>query len=917
MRTRSARLAMNRGLVSRLGLARADIKRLQLAAETMTNWVPRVLGSMMLRPGWGYLGNTLNNKRAFYIPFVFSLTDKAKLEITEDGMRVWINDEVVQRESVSTAVTNGSFTSNVNGWTDNDQAGADSAWETGGYMYLQGSGSAFAIRAQEVTVAAGDQGKRHALRIVVERGPVILRVGSTDGGDDYITQVTLATGTHSLAFTPSGNFWIQFKSQLARKVLIASCEVEAAGDMVVPTPWAEADLDLIRFDQSADVIFVACGKTSDTIGYQQRRIERRAADSWSVVLYQPEDGPFRVENVSEVTLTASALEGNITLTASAPMFRTGHVGALFQITSIGQQVVESITAENVFSDPIRITGVDSGRIFTITITGLTGTGSEVTLQRSLDEPGNWEDVSTGGSPASPWTANATRTYNDNLDNQIVYYRIGVKTGDYVGGPIVCTLSIGSGSITGVARITGYTSTTVVNAEVLKALGSLAATDVWAEGEWSNYRGWPTAVAFHEGRLCWAGRDKTQISISDAFDSFDPDFEGDAGPIQRSIGSGPVDSINWLLSLQRLIVGAQMTEFSGRSSSLDEPITPSNFNLKPASTQGSNAAQAVKVDQNGIFVQRGGVRVFSLEFGSDGIDYDSTQLSALIPEIGEPGIRKILVQRQPDTRVHFIRLDGTVAMLVFDKVEQVICWLEIETDGEIEDGCILPGDVGDGEDHVYYSVKREIGGQDKRFLEKWAFESECRGGQVCKLADAHVTYNQSASSTITGLTHLIGKEVVVWDNGKCLRDADGEIATFEVDGSGEIAVTNAGEAYEATVGMVGLPYEAPWRSAKLVELMEQPGGSLLDHQRLVELGIMAADIHAQGLKYGTDFTEMDDMPVMDDNGGPVDPDAVRTDYAEQPFTPPGGWTVDSRICLLAKAPRPVTVLGVIAKVEHHG
>jgi hypothetical protein len=53
---------------------------------------------------------------------------------------------------------------------------------------------------------------------------------------------------------------------------------------------------LVRFDQSADVLFVACE------GHQQRRIERRGtspnARSWSVVLYQPEDGPFDLLNVT-------------------------------------------------------------------------------------------------------------------------------------------------------------------------------------------------------------------------------------------------------------------------------------------------------------------------------------------------------------------------------------------------------------------------------------------------------------------------------------------------------------------------------------------------------------------------------------------------------------------------------------------
>jgi hypothetical protein len=64
VRTEVAKLAFNRGLVSRLGLARADIKRLQLAAETQTNFDSRVLGAMSLRPGWGYLGSSRNDAKA-------------------------------------------------------------------------------------------------------------------------------------------------------------------------------------------------------------------------------------------------------------------------------------------------------------------------------------------------------------------------------------------------------------------------------------------------------------------------------------------------------------------------------------------------------------------------------------------------------------------------------------------------------------------------------------------------------------------------------------------------------------------------------------------------------------------------------------------------------------------------------------
>lgn len=904
MRTRVAKLAFNRGVVSRLGLARSDIKRLAFAAEIQKNWTCRVLGSMMLRPGFGHLGSTKSDLRAFYIPFIFSITDKAKIEITNELMRVWVDDAPITRGSVSSAVTNGTFDSNLTGWTDADESGAVSAWEAGGYMGLTGNGTSFAIQRQEVTVAAGDQGDEHALRIVIERGPVILRVGSSSGDDDYVNETSLGTGTHSLAFTPTGNFWVEFKSRLKRIVLVDQCTVEAAGVMEVTAPWETADLDLIRHDQSGDIVYVACD------GYQQYTIERRATRSWSVVVYEPEDGPFRVLNVSTTTIAAAAISGNTTLTASKPLFRSSHVGALFQITSVGQTVTSSITAQNTFTNSIISTGVDAARAFSIQITGLTGSGSTVTLQRSFDAGASWYDVTT-------YTTDQTTTFDDGLDNQIIYYRLGVKTGDYGAGTQVCTLSITTGAITGVARITGFTSSTVVSVEILKDLGGTTATEDWAEGAWSSLRGFPSAVAFHEGRLTWEGRDKIDASISDGFDSFDPDFEGDAGPISRSIGSGPVDTINWALSLQRLILGGQGSEFSVRSSSLDEPLTPTNFNLKPASTQGSAAVAAVKVDQNGVFVQRGGARIFELAFGASGVDYEAGHLSALAPEIGLPGITKILVQRQPDTRLHFLRSDGTVVMLVFDKLEEVIALMEIETDGLIEDGVVLPGDPGEAEDEVCYEVARTIGGATKRYLEKWAFESECRGATLNKQADCFITYSQSASATIGGLAHLEGKAVVVWDNGKCLRTAAGAIATFTVSG-GQITVTNAGAAYLATQGVVGLGYDATYKSAKFVELMESVQATLMDEQIIKSLGLVLADVHAKGLRYGQSLvdSEMRDLPQIH-RGAPVDPDTVHVDYSSGKMTFPGTWDDDARLCMKASAPRPATVLCAIAEVEHHG
>lgn len=902
-----AMLAMNRGLCDPRGLARADIKRIALSAEVYNNFMPSVLGSMIMRPGLGYTGARRNNLASRSLPFVFSIDDKAEIELTDSAMRIWISDTLLTRPTVTSAVAGGDFPSAASlaaNWTDNDEAGATSAWVSAGKVGFTGTGTLSAIRRQTVAVVEADI--EHALRIVVERGPITLRVGSAALGDQYISETSLGEGTHSLAFTPSaGSIYIQFSSRLARVVYLTSCQIEAAGVVEVTTPWLEADLGNIRYDQSGDVVFVACPDHS------QRRIERRGTGrSWSCVIYDYQDGPFRAENVGTITVTPSVLNGNGTLTASANLFKSTQVGALWSVTSTGQTVTKSMTALNDATDDINVTLTGTNRAVTIVLSGLSGTGNTVILQRSFDQA-TWVAVS-----GQSWTADVTVGYTDGLDNQTVYYRLLCSV--YAAGTTVATLRIATGSIEGIGRITAHTSETVVDVEVLTAFGAVTASATWAEGQWSEYRGFPSAVTLAEGRLWWAGKDKVNGSISDAFDGFDQHFEGDAGPIARSIGSGPVNTINWLLALQRLILGAQGTEFTCKSNSLDEPLTNTNFNIKPASTQGSAAVQGLKIDANGISVQRGGTRVYELSISGDTYEYTASHLSAIVPKIGAPGIVRTAVQRQPDTRCTFVRSDGTAAILVFDKTENVICWVEMDStgaDGDIEDVVVLPGGLGDEEDQVILTVKRTVNGSTVRYREKFALEEECEGGTLNKQADSFIVFTNGSPSATVNVPHLIGEDVVVWADGKVMDDGDGNPVVFTVDGSGNISLTDDGASYEATTGVVGLAYTAQWQSGKLLELRAILGTPLTQHKIVKGLGLILSNTHARGLKYGKSFAAADlmDMPSMED-GAEVSVNRIWTAYDQPQFVFPGSWSTDSRVCLQGESPKPVTVLAQVVEVE---
>ncbi len=899
-----------------------------MAADKMTNFVARVLGSMMLRPGLKYIANTQNNAPSKSIPFIFSQTDLARVEITAGQMVVLISDAVLIRGAVATSTTNGGFVGSLAGWTISDQGGATSSWLSNGKVSQVGNGTNYAILDQQVAVGGGDVGKEHAIRVVIARGPFDFLIGSAQGLGDYFSSSALnassffGTGTHSITFVPTGNFWIRIRTANMNASLLSSIQVEAAGVMTLPMPYQSADLPKIRSNQSADVLYLGCP------GFQQRKILRWGTHSWSSVLYEPLKGPFLPINTTPITLAPSGLSGDISIVASQNYFNAKHVGALFSLTSAGQTVTQVLNASNTFTNPIRVSGIGSQRSFAEIITG--AFVGNVTLQYSVGAPGAWIDT------GQVYSGDVSKSFADGLDNQIIYYRMGFKAGDYTSGAATITLSFGAGSITGVAKVTGYTDPQHVNAAVLtfldvnaqqNALGGTAATNNWNEGSWSDYRGWPSTVVLHEGRLWWFGK-SIFGSVSDDYENYDPNVVGASGVIQQQIGEGPVDIIHWAVSLQRLLLGTATAEFSVFSSALSEPLTPTDCNIRPSSTQGTSYVDAVRMDKTGIYVQVSTSRLFQLMVDIYTYDYKSEDLTILVPDLNAIGILQIVIQRRPDTRIHCRRSDGTVGLVVFDPAENVICWQELETPGGagfVEDMSVLPGVA---EDQVYYQVRRTLGGATVRFHEKWAQETQCTGLPEACHADAFFSYQAATGVQVTAIPVPAyfpdGTELVIWGWNTIFpfTNTDGSARGLNLGPctvvAGQVTVSQA-----VTNASIGLGYSAQWESMKQ-SFAAAMGTALNQHKRGSKLGFVLKNTAWAGIAYGNSFFTMDQIPQADldlindpnDPDGPQIPDVnqVFEDYDEEMFSFDDFYKTDLRVCLAAAAPNPCNVLAFTLGAE---
>lgn len=783
-------------------------------------------------------------------------------------------------------------------WPTTGTTSGCSATVLGGLMTLTASARGGLAQVKQ-TLSIATQGVEHAIRFTVTKGPVTVRIGSADGIDDYLAQTELDTGVHSLAFTPElANAYLQIESNDARPKTLTGVQIEAVGTLTLPTPWPQARLADIRTAQSGDIVYVACN------GIRPIKIERRGSNSWSIADYVANDGPlFALPSAEGVQLTPSAHYGSGSLTSSRNFFSTDQVGSLFRLFSEGQTRIAVLGGDDTFTDPIRISGVDLARAFTWTPTG-TWAGT-LMLQASFEDPkdgAGWFD--TGSSTIG----NAAKYRADSWDNRIVWYRVGFKAGQYTSGSAKITFT-GKGAAlaghAGLCRVTGVGSPKEASVDILKDFSSLTSTRSWNEGEWSAANGYPSAVVLHDGRLFWLGGDRAWGSVSDNFTSFDIDVEGDSGPISRNLGAGPVDRIMGALSLTRLVVMRQGSECSIRSSSFDEPLTPTQFVARACSTQGSANVRPLQVDTTGIYIERSNRRVYQLEFKVEGGDYHSSDLTRLNDEIGEAGFVDAAVARQPDTVIYLVRGDGQVACLTYDRDDEVLAWWRIKAagDGLIEAVAVLPGAL---EDSVYFCVRRTINGGTVRFTEKLARRDQCRGRAESRLADAHVLYSGASTATMTGGSHLIGETVVAWgfDNAD---ETGRDLGSYTVNGSGQIVLSEAVENC-----CWGLPYDGRFKSAKLA-YGAQEGSALLTKKKIERIGLHLLDSHAQGVEVGQDFDHLQNLPLTED-GSAVAGDKVWQDYDKALAALGGTWDTDSRLCIKASSPRPATIAAVVMQIQ---
>jgi len=869
--------ALNAGGVDPDAISRVDLEKMRLAGEhPVSELLPHVLGPASLRPGSEMLARIPSDAQTRMIPMLRDVGTSYMLLLSPREMRVSLDGVIQQVPSVATTISTA-------GWSDVSAAGASA---TGGAtLTFTATTTATAALRQTVTVASGDQATVNVLRVVVSAGPVTLRVGRTAGGDELLPDAELETGTHKIGVTPgTGTIYVEVRSDDPVTRSVSEIQFEPTGDFVLPTPWATFnDVQALRTWQSIDVLF--CGDGT----YQQRRIEHRGPLSWGIGLYKTDDGPF-VGGSSRITMTAAALSGNTTLTASEAYWKAGHVGALVEVTSTGKTVTDALNGAGQTTDYVTIIETGAGRYFFRTGVGASFVGTLV-LERSLepDEPTSWTTFASYVDGAA--TFGRTQV-DDGLTNITAHYRFRVSA--YTSGSVTPTLEYESGVQVARARITGVTSATVAQVETIRAFGNTSSSRSWRIGDWSDLRGWPRTPVIHDSRLHWFRQDQHYASFPDDYYVFDDALEGDSAPFVRSVGTGGQSGVVWGESLDRLLAGTSAFEAVIAASELDEPLTQTQYTVRKPSRRGCADVPPAVHSDGLFFAQRSGRKLYELSLASGSSRFRSADISRLNPAAYRPGIVRLAVQQQPDTRLYAVLADGTMAVLTYERDDEVVAITSTTVAGAlVEDVAVLPEL---DQDDVYVITNR--GGQ--RYLERFAKEANQRAAATCALLDGHKVLTGSIAS-ITGGAHFAGETVQVWADGQ--RRAD-----VTLDGLGEASL---GATYARVV--YGKRYTATYKSVKL-SYAAQLGAALGQTKIVRGAAMILSDACLDGISIGRATDDLGPLPDVI-NGAERTANQFFSHHETDIFPIQADWGTDARVVITVdSAEGPCTIQALVLDIE---
>jgi hypothetical protein len=324
------------------------------------------------------------------------------------------------------------------------------------------------------------------------------------------------------------------------------------------------------------------------------------------------------------------------------------------------------------------------------------------------------------------------------------------------------------------ELTNIQTSTQAVGLVLQPLLDTGPTKNWDELAFSEARGWPVSVSFHQDRMVIGGsRDLPNglwLSRTGRSFNFESTLGDDDEAIAFRLAANDRPAIRALMSGRHLQVFTSTSEWVVTG----EPLTPTNIQVQQQSRIGSPRDRHVPprdVDGATLFAARNGRELREFLFVDTEQAYQAADLAILAQHLVRNPVDQVFDQKR---RLFLIvNEDGSLATIAIYRNADIAAWSLHETDGRVLSVAVVA-------DETMLLVDRPGGVQIEQLDDEL-------------MVDAGLRLSQSPPAQVwTGLSHLEGREVALV--------ADGVVLERTTVAGGQVVLdTPASEL------VVGLPY----------------------------------------------------------------------------------------------------------------
>lgn len=609
-------------------------------------------------------------------------------------------------------------------------------------------------------------------------------------------------------------------------------------------------------------------------------------NGWVEILYSASIG-------DNTTVKASDVYGDITLTASDDIFAKSDEGSLFALTHFLETDYKKGTPSSTGGN-LQVSVLPKSNVYVESFGFWDGNFS---LEKYDPVSLQWVNVRTQ-------SGNRSQNYSlteENTSESIASYRVtstefntGVWSGENEKQRGYITIQSIGGDYTGHVLITEYVSPTVVKGTVKKQLASTDETRDFAFAAWNGEKGYPSATGFYEDRLVFAGSkgfpQTFWTSKTGDYYNFGTSIpSADDDGITATLNGGQMNGIKAIIAFGEMLLLTAGGEF--KVSGGGKAITGSNVLSQPQEYRGVSDVNPVTIGSRIIYVQHQGNIIRDLAYSYDVDKYTGDDLNLLASHLFEGHkIISMTYQQIPNSIVWCVRDDGLLLGLTYIKEQDIYAWHQHTTaGGKFVSVCNIGGST---EDKLYAVIER--GGQ--YYVEIMESRDKSANVEDQFFVDSGITYEGEPTDEISGLEHLEGYTVAIL--------ADGNVLPQQTVENGKVLLGNKYKKVH-----VGLPIDAEIKTLP-IDFTAQDGTYLSRKKRIATVTLLLKD--SRGGLFGMKENELDEFKWRSNEayGEPIGLQTGKFKVTIKSAT----YDETQQIIIKQPDPLPMTVLSLIPEIE---